>query len=139
MRWIFLTLLLMAGCAHNDMNIKRAMKLCRKIYGPMQPLPKPMPRALSEAQTAVLDIIGECYREHVENTRDPRDYVSCAMVSYQPKGKPRLTILSSQELLPPEIMIQCATQRFNQLKDHPKVKKPQRLEFVFHHIAVTKG
>ena len=138
MRYLVLLALLL-GCAHRDMNIKQAMKMCRKIYGPQQALPKPMPKALAEAQEEILNLIGDCYREHVERTRDPRDYVSCAMVTYRPKEKARLTVLSNQELLPPEIMLQCISQRFQKIKDHPKVKKTQRLEFVFHHIAVTKG
>src|SRR5690606_35469858 len=99
---LLLLLSFLAGCAHKEMNIKRAMKLCRKIYGPEQALPKDLPRDLQSMQGDVVKLIGECYREYVERTRDPLDYVSCGMVTLDPKHSPRLTILSTQEMLSPE-------------------------------------
>lgn len=136
---LFLMLLLLGSCAHKDMSISKAMKMCRKILGPQQPLPKPFPKDLAAAQKDVLGIIGDCYREHVERTRDPRDYVTCALATYEPKGKPKITIQSTEELILPEIVVQCVNQKFSKFKTWPKVKSTQRLEFVFHHIAVTKG
>ncbi len=132
-------ILLFSGCAHKDMNIKQAMKMCRKILGPAQNMPKPIPRDLAVAQKNVLSFIGDCYREHVQRTKDPRDYVTCAVATYEPKVRPKILIESSPELILPEIVVQCVNQKFNKQKTWPKVKKTQRLEFVFHHIAVTKG
>jgi hypothetical protein len=121
------------------MSISKAMKMCRKILGPAQELPKPFPKDLAAAQKDVLKIIGDCYREHVERTRDPRDYVTCALATYVPSGRPQISIQSTEELILPEIVVQCVNQKFSKFKKWPKVKKSQRLEFVFHHIAVTKG
>ncbi len=131
-------LLLLGSCAHKDMNITRAMKMCRKIMGPAQKLPSPLPKDLASAQKDVLSFIGDCYREHVERTRDPRDYVTCAVATYEPKTRPKISIESTEELILPEIVVQCVKQKFSKLKKWPKVKSTQRLEFVFHHIAVTK-
>ena len=138
MKIIFL-LLLLGSCAHKDMSISKAMKMCRKILGPAQELPKPIPKDLAAAQKDVLGIIGDCYREHVDRTRDPRDYVTCAVATYEPVGRPKITIQSTEELILPEIVVQCVNQKFAKFKKWPKVKASQRLEFVFHHIAVTKG
>jgi len=135
---IFFLLFLLTSCAHKDMNISRAMKMCRKIMGPAQKLPSPLPRDLSMAQKDVLGFIGDCYREHVERTRDPRDYVTCAVATYEPNTRPKISIESTEELILPEIVVQCVKQKFSKLKKWPKVKSTQRLEFVFHHIAVTK-
>ncbi len=135
----FLVLLLtLSACAHKEMNIKKALKLCRKIYGPEQELPSPLPKDIRNIQKESVTLMGECYREHVERTRDPRDYVSCGMVTLDPKASPRLTVLSTQEMLPPEIMLQCMNTKFKKLKLRPRVTQPLRIELVFHHIAVTK-
>jgi len=139
MKWMLVILLTLGSCAHKDMNIKKAMKLCRQLNGPMQPLPKPMPKEVEKAQKEIMDIIGGCYREHVERTRDPRDYVTCAVATLDVKARPRITIHSTPELLLPEIVLQCIDQGMTKLKAKPVVKKMQKLEFVFHHIAVTKG
>ena len=138
MKMTFLFLLLVS-CAHKNMNITKAMKMCRKILGSPQDLPKPIPKDLAAAQKDVLGIIGDCYREHVERTRDPRDYVTCAQATFEPTVRPKITIKSTEELILPEIVVQCVNQKFAKVKKWPKVKKSQRLEFVFHHIAVTKG
>lgn len=138
MRFLILIFLL-AGCAHKQMNEKRAAKMCRKIYGPEQKLPKNLPTPLVKFKADVEDIIMTCYRDYTDNTNDPRDYVSCSITTLAPKAKPRLTILSTQEMLLPEIVIQCANQKFAKLKSAPKVNKPIRLEKVFHHIIAIKG
>lgn len=138
MKILFL-LFLLGGCAHKDMSISKAMKMCRKILGPSQQLPSPIPKDVAIAQKDVLGIIGDCYREHVERTRDPRDYVTCAQATYEPSGRPKISIQSTEELILPEIVVQCVNLRFAKFKKWPKVQKPLRLEFVFHHIAVTKG
>jgi hypothetical protein len=134
-----LLLFFLIGCAHKEMNVKSALKLCRKIYGPEQELPKPLAKNISKAQSDSIEIIGECYREYVERSRDPRDYVSCGMLSMDPKSGARLTVLSTQEFLLPEIVLQCISGKFQKLKPKPIVKQPIRFELVFHHIAVTKG
>lgn len=136
----FLVLLfLFAGCAHKEMNPKRAEKLCRKIYGPQEKiLPKNL-APLNEQGKQLRAIIDDCYKTHVKRTKDPRDYVSCAMVTYAPGVAPRLTILSTQELLPPEIVIQCADLAFRKLKNHPKTDTIQRLEIVSHLLTIIKG
>lgn len=136
---LILLFLLISGCAHKQMNEKRAAKMCRKIYGPAQKLPKNLPTPLVKFRSDVEEIILNCYREYTDNTKDPRDYVSCSMTTLAPKAKPRLTILSTQEMLLPEIVIQCANQKFAKLKNAPKVNKPIRLEQVFHHIIAIKG
>jgi len=130
---------LLAGCAHKEMNEKRALKLCRKIYGPQEKiLPKNLP-ALTEHGKSVSKIIDDCYKKHVQRTKDPRDYVSCAMVTYAPGVAPRLTILSTQELLPPEIVIQCSDLAFRKIKIHPKTDTVQRFEIVSHLLTIIKG
>jgi hypothetical protein len=139
MKWLLVFLFALTSCAHKDMNIKKAMKLCRKLNGPQQPLPKPMPRELEKAQQEIVGLIGSCYREHVERTRDPRDYVTCAVATFEPKNRPRVAIQSPKDLILPEIVLQCVNQGMTKLKAKPVVKKTQKLEFVFHHIAVTKG
>lgn len=135
---LLIFLFTLSSCAHKDMNIKKALKLCRKIYGPDQELPKPLPKDIQKIQLETVKLMGECYREHVERTKDPRDYVSCGMVTLDPKVSPRLTVLSTQEMLPPEIMLQCMNTKFKKLKLRPRINQPLRLELVFHHIAVTK-
>lgn len=121
------------------MNEKRATKLCRKIYGPPQTLPKKLSKAVTSFHQETIEMIEGCFREYIDNTRDPRDYVSCTMTTFTPNSKPRLTILSTQEMLLPEIVIQCAQTRFDKMKKRPFVKSTIRLEKVFHHIVVTKG
>ncbi|MBY0516094.1 MAG: hypothetical protein K2P81_04250 [Bacteriovoracaceae bacterium] len=138
MKYFFLVFVLIS-CAHKEMDVKRALKLCRKIYGPEQELPNPLPKNVSKAQSDSIEIIGECYREYVERSRDPRDYVSCGMLSLDPNSGARLTVLSTQELLLPEIVLQCINGKFQKMKPKPIVKTPIRLELVFHHIAVTKN
>jgi hypothetical protein len=138
MKFLLLTVLLVS-CAHKEMNEKRASKMCRKIYGPEQTLPKSLPTPVSNFRSAVEEIILGCYRDYANHTKDPRDYVSCSMTTLAPNSKPRLTILSTQEMLLPEIVIQCANQKFSKLKNAPKVVKPIRLEKVFHHIIAIKG
>lgn len=129
----------LSGCAHKEMNPKRALRLCRKIYGPQENiLPKYAP-VISDQEKLVSKIITGCYKSHVQRTKDPRDYVSCAMVTYAPAQSPRLTILSTQELLPPEIIIQCADQAFRKIKFPPVVDRPQRLEVVTHLLTIIKG
>ena len=138
MKLIILSLFLVS-CAHKEMNHKRAEKLCRKIYGPQEKiLPKYQP-VISEQRNIMAKIIADCYKAHVLRTKDPRDYVSCAMVTYAPAQSPRLTILSTQELLPPEIVIQCADLAFRKLKYKPVVDRPQRLEIVSHLLTIIKG
>ena len=138
MKVLFL-LLALAGCAHKEMNQKRAEKLCRKIYGPREKiLPKNL-APLNAHSKLVAAIIDDCYKTHVKRTKDPRDYVSCAMVTYAPGLSPRLTILSTQELLPPEIVIRCADLAFRKLKNHPKPDTIQRLEIVSHLLTIIKG
>ncbi len=134
-------LLLMIGmsCAHKEMNQKRAVKLCRKIYGPQEAILPKHQAILAEQSNTLRKIIDDCYKTHVKRTKDPRDYVSCAMVTYAPKLAPRLTILSTQELLPPEIVIQCADLAFRKIKNHPQIDSIQRLEVVSHLLTITKG
>ena len=138
MRIIFLLCMLL-GCAHKEMNQKRAEKLCRKIYGPQEKiLPKNL-APLNAQSKQVSEIIDNCYKTHVKRTKDPRDYVSCAMITYAPGAAPRLTILSTQELLPPEIVIQCADLAFRKIKNHHKTDSIQRLEIVSHLLTIIKG
>ena len=121
------------------MNHKRAEKLCRKIYGPQEKILPKYESVIAEQRKLVTKIITDCYKTHVQRTKDPRDYVSCAMVTYAPARSPRLTILSTQELLPPEIVIQCADLAFRKIKFPPVVDRPQRLELVSHLLTIIKG
>lgn len=139
MRVFLVLLLVLGGCAHKEMNQKRAEKLCRKIYGPPQKLPAQVPEPLLRYHAAVSTIVTDCYRQYTETSSDPRDYVSCTMTTLRPDGKPRLTILSTQEMLLPEIVIQCAQREFERMKKIPRVNKPIQFEKVFHHLTVTKG
>jgi hypothetical protein len=135
---LILLLVLITSCAHRQMNEKRATKLCRKIYGPRDSIDKTHKNAMKDVSKFTNVIINSCYKDHVARTKDPRDYVACAMASYSPGTKPRLTILSTQEMLPPEIVIQCAIGKFRKYKNHPKVTKPQRVEIINHLLSVTK-
>lgn len=139
MKVFFILLILISGCAHKEMNQKRAEKLCRKIYGPPQKLPAQIPEPILKYHVAVTTLVTDCYRKYTETSSDPRDYVSCTMTSLGPDQKPRLTILSTQEMLLPEIVIQCAQREFERMKKVPRVNKPILLERVFHHLTVTKG
>ncbi len=138
MKVLFLFFILF-GCAHKEMNPRRAEKLCRKIYGPQEKILPKFLAPLSAQSKIISTIIDDCYKTHVKRTKDPRDYVSCAMVTYVPGAAPRLTILSTQELLPPEIVIQCADLAYRKVKSHPKTDSIQRLEVVSHLLTITKG
>lgn len=139
MRVLLILLLVVSGCAHKEMNQKRAEKLCRKIYGPPQKLPAQIPEPILRYHATVTNLVTDCYRQYTETSSDPRDYVSCTMTTLGPGQKPRLTILSTQEMLLPEIVIQCAQREFDRMKKVPRVSKPLLLEKVIHHLTVTKG
>ena len=135
----FFFVLLLCGCAHKNMDQTRAEKLCRKIFGPEQKRPQPLPLALTKLNQSAQEIVRGCYQDYVASSKDPRDYVSCTMLTLDPRGGKRLTILSTQEFLLPEIVLQCAQTNFSKLKTLYRPKNILRLENVFHHITVTKN
>ncbi len=137
MRILFI-LILLSGCAHKAMNQDRAAKLCRKIYGPPQKAP-PTALAFTRFNESVQDVMRTCYQEYAASSKDPRDYVSCTMMTLDPRGGKRLTILSTQEFLLPDIVLQCAQARFEKLKALYRPTALLRVENVFHHMTVIKN